>query len=91
MNKPNTRALAVLVLLTVVAMLAAVTSLHHHDSSTRDACRLCRVGHMPALQTSASAVVPAPAVVMWHEPAVAVHPDLDPVLATGPSRAPPSA
>jgi hypothetical protein len=91
MNTNNRRARAAVALLTVVAIFAAVASLHHHDNTTRDACRLCQVGHMPVLQLSTGAVVPTPMLVAAHEPAVAIHTDLDPVLPTGPSRAPPSA
>jgi hypothetical protein len=89
--KRNTRTLAGLALLTLVAIFAAATSLHQHDNSTRDACRLCQVGHMPALQTAASATVLAPVLLGWQAPAIVFYRDFECVLGTGPSRAPPSA
>jgi hypothetical protein len=91
LHKPRARALAALALLTAMALFAAAASLHHHDNSARDACRLCQAGHLPALQCGSVVAAPSLDLVAWHIAPNAFHPQLDPVLGTGSSRAPPSA
>jgi hypothetical protein len=92
LHNRNTRALAVVALCTLLAVMAATaTSLHRHDNASRDACQLCHVAHMPALESSAGAQALPPTFLAWNVPAKASHPGLDPVLGAGPSRAPPLA
>jgi len=91
LHKSKARALAALALITAMALVAAAASLHHHDNSARDACRLCQAGHVPALQSGSVVTAPSLGLVAWHVAPIAFHPQLDPVLGTGSSRAPPSA
>jgi hypothetical protein len=92
LHKPKARALAALALFTLLTVVAATANgLHRHDNSSREACQLCKVGHMPALQTGAAVIAPSLGLVAWHVASIAFQPDLDPVLGTGPTRAPPSA
>jgi len=83
------RRLLVVVVLVATLVLSTVAFQHSHDPAARS-CDLCQVGHTPALQATGLAAVRSPQPIEWHSVTEQVHPDLEPLLASSPSRAPPA-
>jgi len=84
------RRFLVVVVLLVTLALSAIAYQHSHDRGAARSCDVCQVGHTPALQTSGPLSVRAPQPVEWHAPSEQAHPDLEPLLTSSPSRAPPA-
>ncbi|MBI1787894.1 MAG: hypothetical protein HYR60_10140 [Acidobacteria bacterium] len=62
---------------------------HSHDSAARP-CDACLAGLLPALAVERATGLVALAPIAWHAASEQVRLDLDPLLASSPSRAPPA-
>jgi hypothetical protein len=86
---PSCQRALVLFLLLVAMVLPAIALGHSHDESTKP-CDVCSAGLLPALSAHGVGMLPTPNRVEWHAAPEEIHPDLDPLLTAGPSRAPPA-